>query len=249
MIKKINIVGIELDNYTVREVGINVERMITEKSFIIVQEVDMDTLMLAKQDEKVRTGIEMADLTIISEMEILEAAGENRASSVQRKHEIDNRLQLLDLLKKAERNNKTVYILGETVASVEQMKAFVKDEFSRLRIAGVSALENYTQNIEAVVNDINAATSNIILSVLPTPTRELFLIENKGKLLADMWYGVAGNNIYIKKTGLIATLRKYIKVRKLTKHISEYENHTTENENHTTENENHTTEYEEIGSK
>lgn len=223
MIKKINITGIELDNYTVREAGIVVEKLLYEKPFVIIQEVDMDMLMLAKNNEVVKKAIELADLTIISEIEILEAAGEMTISAVQRKHEIDNRLQFFDLLKKAERNSKTVYVVGDTVAQVEQMKEFVSTEFSRLRIVGESALENRTEAVEAIINDINSAAADIILSILPSPSGEQFLVENKGKVSANLWYGIAGSRLDAKKTGLRGILNKYIKIHKLTKHINEYE--------------------------
>lgn len=47
MIKKIDIAGIRLDNYTVREAILNLEREMSDQGFHTVEEVNTDTLMLA----------------------------------------------------------------------------------------------------------------------------------------------------------------------------------------------------------
>lgn len=41
-----------------------------------------------------------------------------------------------------------------------------------------------------MVNEINALTPDMILSVLPSPDQEHFLMENCEKLSAGLWYGI-----------------------------------------------------------
>ena len=45
MIKTIDFAGIELDNYTVREMIMNVEKDMSDHGFHTIEEVNMDTLM------------------------------------------------------------------------------------------------------------------------------------------------------------------------------------------------------------
>lgn len=54
MIKKIDIAGLQLDNYTVREMIMRVDRRISEKILTTIEEVNMDTLALAESDEEVK---------------------------------------------------------------------------------------------------------------------------------------------------------------------------------------------------
>lgn len=49
MIKTIDFAGIELDNYTVREMIMNVEKDMSDHGFHTIEEVNMDTLMLPKR--------------------------------------------------------------------------------------------------------------------------------------------------------------------------------------------------------
>ena len=46
MIKTIDFAGIELDNYTVREMIMNVEKDMSDHGFHTIEEVNMDTLMV-----------------------------------------------------------------------------------------------------------------------------------------------------------------------------------------------------------
>ena len=84
MIKTIDFAGIELDNYTVREMIMNVEKDMSDHGFHTIEEVNMDTLMLAETDELVRKAIGFAEHTVIAENGILEAVG---AGSYQHRHE------------------------------------------------------------------------------------------------------------------------------------------------------------------
>ena len=223
MMKKLKIAGIELDNYTVRELSNRVSKLMSEKPLVIAQEVDMDVLMLAEEDEVVRKALEASDVTIISELGILEAAGALTVSNIQRKHEISNHLQFNDMMKKTERNRRTVYILGETAEQTELVREFLEQEYTELKIAGIGNLEDCNGESETIVNDINSATADTIISLLSSPVREYFLLENKDKILAGLWYGVSGSNLSVQSKGLKHVINKYIKKRKLVKHINNYE--------------------------
>ena len=67
MIKKIDIAGLQLDNYTVREMLMRVDRRISEKILTTIEEVNMDTLALAESDEEVKQALEACDYTVIAD--------------------------------------------------------------------------------------------------------------------------------------------------------------------------------------
>jgi len=54
-------------------------------------------------------------------------------------------------------------------------------------------VEECAGDSDGIVNEINIESPDIVFSVLPTPEQEYFLVENKGKLNAKIWYGL-GNN-------------------------------------------------------
>ena len=83
MIKKIDIAGLQLDNYTVREMIMRVDRRISEKILTTIEEVNMDTLALAEFDEEVKQSLEACDYTVIADEGILRAVS---ADTLQRRH-------------------------------------------------------------------------------------------------------------------------------------------------------------------
>ena len=74
MLKKIDILGIEVDNYTVREAMMQVENYLDNTVMNTIETIDMKMLELAGRDETVRACMEQLDLAVIGEKEILIAA-------------------------------------------------------------------------------------------------------------------------------------------------------------------------------
>ena len=74
MIKKIDIAGLQLDNYTVREMIMKIDRCMSERNFTTIEEINMDTLHMAASDEDVKEAIGVLDYTVIADTGILSAA-------------------------------------------------------------------------------------------------------------------------------------------------------------------------------
>ncbi|MFG6384175.1 MAG: WecB/TagA/CpsF family glycosyltransferase [Lachnospiraceae bacterium] len=197
MIKKLEILGIQLDNYTVREAMLQIEGFLNSTIMNIVETISMETLVKSETDEKLRTCIENLDLAIISDKEILKAAGEN---SPQRMQETVNNEFLKEFMKRASRNNRTVYLLGESREQVEILQKFLNENYGRIQVVGVYALADCTGDYDTVINEINIAEPDVIISIIPTPRQEYFLENKKEKLNAKIWYGLGDN--YPSKKGV-----------------------------------------------
>ena len=220
MIKKIDIAGIQLDNYTVREAIMISERMLSNNEFNTIEEVGLKTLKCAELDENVKQTIMSLDNTIISDVGILSAVGE---LTMQRQHEIQDRDFCYELLKRIERNHKNVYILGGSLNIIEKVTGYIEEEFSRINISGSQIIEEGWNTIEDIVNEINSTGVDVIISVLPSPMQELFLSQCRDMLLAKLWYGADAENFTPRKKGLRTWIRNKINVHKLSKYINKYQ--------------------------
>ena len=85
MIKKIDIAGIQLDNYSVKESLMIIDRKLAENIFVTVEEVNSETLILIKDMPVVGEVINSLELSVIVDNAILKAVGKG---SIQRKYEI-----------------------------------------------------------------------------------------------------------------------------------------------------------------
>ncbi len=220
MIKKIDIAGIRLDNYTVREAILNLEREMSDQGFHTVEEVNTDTLMLAASDETVRTALKSLNHTVIAESGILEAVG---ASSYQRRNEIEHHDFFYELMRRIERGKKGIYLIGDSRERMDAIADRIEGLYPDCVLVGSAMLEGWEGTVDAVVNDINAATPDVVLSVLSSPGQEIFLMENRDKLSANLWYGMGTVELEAKEKGIVGFFRKLIRMHRLEKQIHNYE--------------------------
>ena len=101
-----------------------------------------------------------------------------------------------------------MYLFGETKQQLEQLERFLKTDYPRLRIAGKFAMEECLGDFDGVVNEINIATPDVIFSILPTPEQEYFLMENRGKINAKIWYGLGGAYARAQGVSYLAAMAK-----------------------------------------
>lgn len=176
-----------LDNYTVREAMLKIEVCWNNTIMSTVENISMETLVKAQSDEVMKDCIENLDLAIICDKEILKAAG---VMSAQRVRETVENEFFKEFLKRAVRNSRTVYLLGDTSEQIGMLQGFLNETYEKLKITGVYALSECTGDYDTVINEINIAAPDVILSVIPAPKQEYFLKDHKEKLNARIWYGL-----------------------------------------------------------
>lgn len=230
MIKKIDILGIKLDNYTVREAIMQVESFLGSNVLNTIESISMQMLIESESDPVVREVISSLDLAVIAEKEIIQAAG---GASMQQLQEASQNDFFFEFFKRAERNKMSVFVLGEQADKTLRAKEELQREFPRLIIAGEYAVEHCVGDLEAVINDMNAMTPNIIVSVLPTPMQEHFLDEHKDKMNANIWYGIGENGTHRKRHGIRMFFRSWLHFGKLKNSINKYNRTQVENEDET----------------
>ncbi len=197
MMKKLRILGMELDNYTVWEAMGKVEGFLNTTIMNTVEAVSMEMLVKAQADGFLKECIEGLDLAIISDKEILKAAGE--VSSLRMRETVENAF-LKEFMRRVSRNHRIVYLLGDTREQLEELRVFLHENYNKVKIAGDYALADCMGDYDAVINEINIAAPDVILSVIATPGQEGFLKENKEKFNAKIWYGLGAG--YAAKRGV-----------------------------------------------
>lgn len=231
MTKKIDILGMELDNYTVREAIRYVETYLSNNVLNTIENVTMKTLIASETDSVIGEALSLTDLTIIDEKEIIQAAG---VATMQRLQETVSNDFAYEFFRRVERNKKSVFLLGETEEKIATARRQLQEEFPKLVFAGEYAIENCVGDLEAVINDMNATTPDVILSVLPTPMQEHFLMEHKDKMNANIWYGMGEQGIRKKQRGIGHFFWKKMRMERLKNSIDKYKesfDEESENEN------------------
>ncbi len=192
MVKKIDILGISIDNYTVREALLQLDTFLSSTALNIIETVTVEKILLSGTNPRIGECLGQADLTLIGDKELL--AGKEQAS-VQRIREIRNNEFLYEMIRRVVRNQKRVFLLAMTRAEVDKMQAFFEGESDRFKIEGSYALEECGGDLDAIVNEINSTTPDIVVSAMTSPFEEEFILEHKDKLSLSIWFGMgAGYN-------------------------------------------------------
>lgn len=218
MIKEIIVAGIKLYNYNVVENLTKITKNLEANVFTTIEEIDMKTVLLAKENESVKEMLESLEVTVFAETDILDAVGQ---ATILRKAEIERREFFFQLMKMIERNGYTVYILGETEKEVAETCQYIADEFSRIKVIDKVALENVQGGEDGIINEINLLAPDVILSVLPSPMQEKFLKEHKSMFLTKIWYGIGAGKIAGTRRNLGAKILKAFRKFALIRYIQE----------------------------
>lgn len=219
MTKKVEILGIQLDNYTVREAIMCVERYLTNGVLNTIETVSLQMLMDSEKNPALREALGSLDLTVIGDREILEAAG---IGTMQRIRETEENDFYFEFFKRIERNQKSVFLLGETAEKTGEFQAELEREFPRLIFAGSYAVDQCGGDVDAVINDMNAAMPDVVASALPSPLQEEFLGSHKAKMDAGIWYGVGKIPAQGERRGVLARLKSRIHRGKLVSSMNQY---------------------------
>ena len=70
-----------------------------------------------------------------------------------------------------------------------------------------------------MINEINVLTPAVLLSVLPNPLQEHFLMENRNKLSVNLWYGLGSLTGLKVETAWKRKIREFFGGRKLRKFL------------------------------
>ena len=176
-----------LDNDTVAEAMVQVEEFLNSTMMNTIEAISMDMLVKTQEDDRLKACIEHLDLTVISDKEILKAAGE---ISRQRIQETVNNDFFKEFTKRASGNRRAVFLLGETEEKLDALREFLAEHYSGIQVAGCFGLADCPGDYDMVINEINIAEPDVIMSVLTSPEQEYFLQDNREKLNAKIWYGL-----------------------------------------------------------
>lgn len=216
--KEIYVLGVAIDNHTVRESMLLVDEYINNDYLNTINMIFADTLIKASEDPEFQEYVEESDMNIIGDKTILEAIGHKDA---QRIKEVEEDVFLAQFMKHILRNRKSVFILCEDQGSAEEISGHLLSRYEELEIAGKHAVENHLDD-DSIVNEVNSVSPDIILSFLESPFQEKFIANNKTKLSAKVWLGLGVNlslgiKASIKHNWLVNTINKELFKKRVAK--------------------------------
>ncbi len=225
MIKQIQLLGMTFPNYSLRDELQLAQEALHGERLCMFLTMSMQSLVKVSSSgsEEDKSFVEQADLIVVEDPEILSVAG---ITSNQRIREASDHLFFTELMKRLQRGQQQVYLVAAKSAALDKIKEILAQRYEKLQIVGQYSIEEYPDDLDRMINEINSAAPDIILSVMPTPQQEEFLMKNRSKLLAKLWYGLGENyGLLMEKKGFGWRMKRLIHFGRFKMHVNQYDDH------------------------
>ncbi|SCP95680.1 WecB/TagA/CpsF family glycosyltransferase [Anaerobium acetethylicum] len=221
MSKKISVLGVSVDNYSVEEAMVLIDEYLKNDYMNTIGYVTEEMLIVADENPEVKVKIENLDMTVIGKSEILDVAG---ITDPQRIQETEEDLFIKEFIRHAAEKEESVYILSENLQIVEEIEHYFERHQVNLEVVGSCVIESGMGDDDRVINEINSYAPDIIMAFMESPFQEEFVFSNKGKLCSKVWLGMGMNlGIIKKKNWLVSKVGKELFRRKVAKFNSRCE--------------------------
>jgi len=181
--------GVPLDPISLEQTVDLVDEGIASGRRLLHASVNAAKLVRAQQDRKLAEALRACDLVTADGQPVVWAA---RLAGLRLPERVAGIDLMEALLARAEQRGYGVYLLGAKADVLELAKAEIARRHPKLRLVG--AQHGYFSPAEerAVVEQIAAAASDIVLIALETPRKELFQMRYRDELGASFVMGVGG---------------------------------------------------------
>ena len=178
------VLGVELKDYTVREAMRKADAFLKENKVSTIAYITTTGLMAAEESEDLKLFLSNIDLTVAADSDILSAAGIANRNRVK---EIENDEFMEEFLKKLVRGKRKVYLLTGTGEQLSALEECLKSYQESLRVVGRFALDTLEKDEDWLINEMNAQMPDVVISNIDSPQRESFFENNHMKMNAHIW--------------------------------------------------------------
>ncbi len=187
MDSKINVLGIYIDNYTGKEAMKEAVGYMESDPVNIVELLTVDAVMDVDLQQETKEQLRSFDLVLAGDKTILEAADVEEKRCLQ---ETENHLFMKMFLRYLHKNHKRVYLLVETQEEGEAFFQYLEHYYRGIQIVGMAKVSAENRADDMLVNAINGAETDCVLSMLCSPLQEDFAAKNRALLNTRILFGM-----------------------------------------------------------
>ncbi|WP_461810115.1 WecB/TagA/CpsF family glycosyltransferase [Faecalimonas sp.] len=190
MKSRVNVLEIELNNNTAKEAMQKVMEYMRTEPMNIVEFISADTLVKSKEDEMLKDNIAQADLVLAGEQAILEVAEITEGKKLQ---EVGSHLFVKMLLRYFHKNHNRVFILTESEEEQQYLMEYLQGNYRGIQIVGQEIVPTDSSADDMILNSVNGAEADCVLSMISSPFQEAFAVRNRILLNTRIWLGLGKN--------------------------------------------------------
>jgi N-acetylglucosaminyldiphosphoundecaprenol N-acetyl-beta-D-mannosaminyltransferase len=175
-----------------------IERLVAAGQGGTVFTPNVDHVVLAERDARMRAAYEAVNLSLVDGMPVLWAS---RLLGTPVPEKVSGSDLVVPLLRRAAARNWRVYFLGGDPGVGERAKAEILRELPTLDVVGIDSPRIQVDAIDpAVLERVRAAKPDIVLVALGAPKQEIFCHEQREKLSPAVLLGVGASLDFVAGT-------------------------------------------------
>lgn len=200
MDEKIQVLDLQIDNLTAKDAVKRVVSYMETEPVSVVEMVTMNTLAKFQQEESAQELFGNFDIALASDKGMLEVAGE---TDERRLKEVDELLFIKMVMRFLHKNSARVFLLAEDDADLQNLEMYMQKDYSNIQVVDKATMQENAASDDMLLNLVNGAEAECILSALPSPIEEQFIYRNKSLVNARIWLGFGNllDELKKEKTG------------------------------------------------
>lgn len=223
---KINVLGIDLNNYSLKESLYLTDKYLSEGALQTILYVTAEMLVQAGVNDAYKDNLMGADMTVIGDAGILEALPNINHAKVE---DVKEEKYLQALMRRLAYGRKKILLLADTQENLQALKKNLTDFRSDLTICGEASMEAMEDNVERMVNHINDIIPTLIISRMEPVRQSELMAESKMMINARVWIGLPERNVLTgEKRSIWKGLWSKIFHKSFKKKVQKYETDKTE---------------------
>lgn len=187
MNEKLNVLGIYIDHCTAKEAMKEAVGYMESEPVNIIDMVTVDAVMEMDEKSGLKEEICAFDLLLAGDKTILEAADITERRCLQ---ETEDHLFVKMFLRYLHKNRKRVYLLVESEEEGRILFDYLERCYSGVQVGGMAKVSAQNRLDDMLVNAINGAEVDCVLSVLASPLQEELAVKNREVLNTRILLGL-----------------------------------------------------------
>ncbi len=190
---KQTLLGVRIDDFTKEQwLKVVADLVRSEKKGEYLVRPNAEIITYAQKDPEFKNILNNATLAIPDGVGIETAA---KILNLRLNNRCGGPESMLDVVKLAEENSFSIYLLGGKVQTVAKAARNLQKKFKNLKIRGYQS--GYFTDSDQVINQINKLSPNIVFVGMGFPKQEKWIWENKDKLNVSLLVAEGGSFDYI----------------------------------------------------
>lgn len=187
MEEKIQVLGLKINNMTAKDAMKNVMAYMDTEPISVIEMVTMKTIGVFQEQEDAGEIFDAFELALASDKGILQAVG---VKEERRLKEVEELLFIKMVLRYLHKNSFKVFLLADTNADMNKLELYMQEDYANIQVIETATMEEQGTSDDMLLNLVNGAEVECVLSALPSPMEEQFLFRNKALINARIWLGL-----------------------------------------------------------